>query len=242
MKVFLAGASGAIGRRLVPLLVGAGHQVTGTTRSSEKARALEEQGATPTVLDIFDARAVSDAVQSARPDVVIHQLTDLPRELDPAAMEAALARNARIRIEGTANLVAASRAASVPRLVVQSIAFVYAPGREPHLESDPLYLDGPWSGTVKAVASMEGQALGAAGLAGLVLRYGLLYGPGTWYDAPAQRPTVHVDAAAHAALLAIDRGEPGIYNVADEDGAVSIVKARAQLGFDPEFRMVSERA
>ncbi len=237
MRVFLAGASGAIGRRLVPLLVRAGHEVTGTTRSAAKARQIEAAGATPAILDVFDTGAVFAAAAAARPEVVVHQLTDLPQEPDPAKLAASTADNARIRIEGTRNLIAAGHAALVRRFVVQSIAFVYAAGSEPHLESDPLTADPARAATVKGVADMEAQVLAAPGVEGVVLRYGALYGPGTWSPAgPGRKPALHVDAAAHAALLALMRGAPGIYNVADDDGAVSIAKARAALGFDPQFR------
>ena len=238
MRVFLAGAAGAIGRRLVPLLVGAGHQVTGTTRSAESGRELERAGVTPAVLDVFDAGAVTAAVRAAQPEVVIHQLTDLPREFDQGKLIASYARNARIRIEGTRNLIAAAQAAAVRRFIVQSIAFVYAPGRQPHPEIDPLNVaDGPRVVTARGAAAMEEQVLGAGGFDGIVLRYGQLYGPGTWYDAPGRLPGLHVYAAAQAALLALDRGAPGIYNIAEDDGVVSIAKAVAELGFDPAFRL-----
>jgi nucleoside-diphosphate-sugar epimerase len=236
MRVFLAGATGAIGRRLVPLLLGAGHQVTGMTRSAESGRELERAGVTPAVLDVFDAVAVTTAVRRAQPEVVVHQLTDLPRVFDEAKVVASYARNARIRIEGTRNLIAAARAAGARRFIVQSIAFVYTPGRQPHPETDPLNVaDGPRVVTARGAAAMEEEVLGAAGLDGIVLRYGLLYGPGTWYDRPGHRPGLHVDAAAQAALLALTRGSPGIYNVAEDDGVVSIAKAVAELGFDPTF-------
>src|SRR6266446_4264499 len=125
MRIFLAGAAGAIGRRLHPLLIGAGHQVTGTTRSAETGKELARAGVTPAVLDIFDAQAVTDAVRAAAPDVVIHQLTDLPREFDEARISASYGRNARIRTEGTRNLIAATRAAGPRatggrRFIVQS--------------------------------------------------------------------------------------------------------------------------
>jgi nucleoside-diphosphate-sugar epimerase len=236
MKVFLAGASGAIGRRLVPLLLRAGHEVTGTTRSAATAQKLERAGVTPAILDVFDARAVAAAMDTARPEAIIHQLTDLPREFDQTRIAASYANNARIRTEGTRNLVAAAQAVSARRFVVQSIAFAYAPGGEPHPETDPLNLADPKRAvTVKGAADMEQQVLGASGMTGIVLRYGLLYGPGTWYETTAPKPALHVDAAAQAALLALTRGA-GVYNVADDDGAVSIAKARAELGFDPAFR------
>ena len=238
MRVFLAGAAGAIGRRLVPLLLRAGHEVTGTTRSAATATELARAGVVPAVLDIFDAPALMAAVGAAKPAVVIHQLTDLPRQFDPARVVAAYAKNARIRIEGTRNLIAAAQAAAARRFIVQSIAFAYAAGGEPHPETDPLNLADPVrSVTVKGAADMEQQVLSASGLDAVVLRYGLLYGPGTWHEASSgQKPALHVDAAAHAALLAMTRGAAGVYNIADDDGAVSIAKARAELGFDPRYR------
>jgi nucleoside-diphosphate-sugar epimerase len=238
MRVFLAGAAGAIGRRLVPLLVRAGHAVTGTTRSAEKATELARAGINPVVLDVFDRQAVIDCVSSAKPEVIIHQLTDLPQQLDQVRISASYAANARIRIEGTRNLLAAACAASARRFIVQSIAFAYAPGREPHPETDPLNLADPMRAvTVKGAADMEQQVLQEEGIAGIVLRYGLLYGPGTWYSAPERKPALHVDAAAHAADLAVTHGQPGIYNIAEDDGVVAIEKARAELGFDPHYRL-----
>jgi nucleoside-diphosphate-sugar epimerase len=237
MHIFLAGASGAIGRRLLPLLLAEGHAVTGTTRSAATGAELARAGVTPAVLDVFDAPALTAAVRAAAPDVVIHQLTDLPREFDQARIAASYPNNARIRVEGTRNLLAAARAAGARRVIVQSIAFAYAPGGEPHPETDPLNLADPARAvTVKGAADMEQQVLAAPGIDGIVLRYGLLYGPGTWYPSAGRAPGLHVDAAAQAALLAVTRGAPGIYNIADDDGAVSIAKARAALGFDPEFR------
>jgi nucleoside-diphosphate-sugar epimerase len=242
MRVFLAGASGAIGRRLVPLLLRAGHTVTGTTRSAAIGKELERAGVTPAVLDVFDARAVADAMRAARPEVVIHQLTDLPREFDEARIAASYANNARIRTEGTRNLVGAAQAASARRFIVQSIAFAYPPGGEPHPETDPLNLADPArSVTVKGAADMEQQVLAAAGMVAIVLRYGLLYGPGAWSKTATRKPALHVDAAANAALLAITRGATGIYNIADDDGAVSIAKARRELDFDPGFRLGEDR-
>jgi nucleoside-diphosphate-sugar epimerase len=238
MRIFLAGASGAVGRRLVPLLIRAGHEVTGTTRSAETGKELQRAGVTPAVLDVFDARAVTDAMRAARPEVVIHQLTDLPRELDEAKISASYPRNARIRTEGTRNLVAAAQAAAVRRFIVQSIAFAYSPGGEPHPETDPLNLADPARAvTVKGAAEMERLVLESPGIDGIVLRYGLLYGPGTWTATATRKPALHVDASAQAALLAVTRGTPGIYNVADDDGVVMIAKARAELGFDPKFRL-----
>jgi nucleoside-diphosphate-sugar epimerase len=237
VRIFLAGASGAIGRRLAPLLREAGHDVTGMTRTMKTVRELEAAGVHAVVVDVFDADALKRAVMQARPEVVIHQLTDLPRVFDEAQLAASYPRNARIRIEGTRNLIAAARGAAARRFIVQSIAFGYAPGGEPHDETAPLNLaDGPRVVTVRGAADMEAQVL-AYGLEGIVLRYGLLYGPGTWSEGPSRKPPLHVDAAAHAALLAVTEGKPGIYNIAEDDGTVAIDKARAELGFDPAFRL-----
>ena len=239
MRVFLAGATGVIGRRLTPLLVAAGYDVTGTTRSPDKAAELKARGVEAVVVDVFDGDTLRSAVMRARPEVVIHQLTDLPDVIDPARMPEALARNARLRIDGTANLVAAARQAGARRLIAQSIAFAYADGPEPHAEDDPLVsADGDRPGAVSArgVRALEDAVHNARTIEGIVLRYGRLYGPGTW-NTPNARAPLHVDAAAQAALLAITRGAPGIYNVAEEDGAVSIDKARSELGFDPAFRL-----
>jgi nucleoside-diphosphate-sugar epimerase len=238
MKVFLAGAAGAIGRRLVPLLLEAGHDVTGTTRSGEKASELKARGVTAVVVDVYDVAAVRDAVVRAQPDVVVHQLTDLPKTLDPAQPRN-FGGNMRLRIEGTANLVAAAQAAGARRLIAQSIAFAYAPGPEPHAEADPLASaagETPSAMTSRGVQALESATLGAAGLEGIVLRYGRLYGPGTWNPMPNGRGVLHVDAAAHAALLALTRGAPGVYNVAEPDGAVAIDKASHELGFNPAYR------
>jgi nucleoside-diphosphate-sugar epimerase len=237
-NIFVAGATGAIGRRLVPMLVEAGHRVTGTTRSSEKVEALKRAGVKPAVVDVFDAMALRSAVQDADPEIVIHQLTDLALFLDATKRAEALERNARLRIEGTANLVAAALMAGASRLIAQSISFAYAPGKKPYRESDPLYLDAPGTRgvSVGGVAALEREVTHTPGLEGLVLRYGWLYGPGTGADKPFEHGSVHVDAAAYAALLAVERGRPGIYNVAEADGTVAIDKARAELGFDPAFR------
>jgi nucleoside-diphosphate-sugar epimerase len=167
-------------------------------------------------------------------------LTDLPHTIgDEAQLAAAYPRNARIRIEGTGKLIVAAQAASARRFIVQSVAFAYAPGREPHLETDPLNVaDGPRAVTVRAAADMERQVL-ESGLEAIVLRYAFFYGPGTWHDEPTRKPAIHIDAAAQATAQAVTRGRPGVYNIADSDEIVSSAKARAELGFDPAFRLVS---
>jgi nucleoside-diphosphate-sugar epimerase len=174
----------------MPLLRDAGHDITSMTRSADVARELEVSGIRAVVVDVFDFDALTRAVAEARPEVVMHQLTDLPRELvDDAQLAAAYPRNARIRVEGTRNLVAAANAASARRFIVQSVAFAYLPGKEPYVETDPLNLvEGPRLVTVKAAADMEQQVINS-GMEPVVLRYGLLYGPGTWSEGPARKPT-----------------------------------------------------
>jgi nucleoside-diphosphate-sugar epimerase len=235
--VFLAGAAGAIGRRLAPLLVASGRRVVGTTRTQEKATLLREMGVEPVVGDVFDATALQAAVAEARPQVVIHQLTDLPFALEASRMPEALVRNARLRDEGTRNLVRAAVLAGAKRLVAQSIAFIYAEGPTPHREEDPLLAETHpvYGGTVTGVLSLERQVVEAP-LEGLVLRYGLFYGPGTGFDAPIAPGSVHVDAAAKAAELAVSKGTRGVYNVAESDGAVSSEKAARALGWTPGWR------
>jgi nucleoside-diphosphate-sugar epimerase len=235
--LFLAGATGAIGRRVAPLFVAAGWRVVGTTRSSDKAPMLRELGVEPVVVDVFDAAALRAALEAVRPQVVMHQLTDLPPGLDPARMAEASQRNARIRDEGTRNLVAAAVAADVRRIVAQSIGFAYADGPLPHSEDDPLDsdFDGPRGVSLRGVASLERQVLQAP-LEAVVLRYGRLYGPGTGFDAAAGAAPVHVDAAARAAELAVLRGKTGIYNIAEDDGTLACDKAKRDLGWSADWR------
>ncbi len=242
MNVFLAGAAGVVGRRLAPMLRDAGHAVTGTTRSPERVRALETLGVRAVLVDVYDARALLRAMAQAYPDVVIHQLTDLPAALGPqGGRPAEFEANARLRIEGTRNLMAAAEVAGARRVVAQSIAFAYAPGEGTRVESDPLDLEGPRARTAQAVAELERQVQGAPGLEGLVLRYGRFYGAGTWYSERPAPPALHADAAARAALLAVTRGAAGVYNVAEDSpgapGAVSSEKAVRELGFDAAFRL-----
>jgi len=193
VRIFMAGASGVIGSRLVPLLVLAGHEVAGMTRSPTKVGALRALGATPVVCDVYDAPALRAAVASYRPDAVVHQLTDLP---DDAARIAERAQaNNRIRREGTANLVAAARAAGARHLVAQSVAWEL-----------------PAAGA-GAVEELERTVLAAGGV---VLRYGRLYGPGTYYEADAPpHPRIHVDEAALRTAAALD-APSGVVTVAEE--------------------------
>ncbi|MEX2195041.1 MAG: NAD(P)-dependent oxidoreductase [Thermoleophilaceae bacterium] len=241
MKVFVAGATGAIGRPLVRQLVAAGHEVTGMTRSAEKARALEQAGARAAVCDAFDREGVIAAVGDARPDVVVHQLTDLPSSLDLRRLGEAYAGNDRVRREATPHLLEAARAGGARRVVAQSIGFLYAPeGGAVKVESDPTYDDAPppLDKSIRTVLEVERAVVGADGLEGVVLRYGFFYGPGTYYAADgdiggqvrARRyPVVgsgagissfiHTEDAAAATVAALDRGAPGIYNVVDDEPA-----------------------
>src|SRR5579859_2306597 len=191
MRVFVAGASGAIGRRLVPLLKASGHEVTGMTRSREKQDALRALGAEPVVADALDADAMRAALASAQPEAVIHQLTALPQRIDPRTIRRDFAMNDRLRSEGTRILVDAAVQAGASRIVAQSIAFAYAssPAAAPgpsdghglrlHTEQDPLIgrqASKDFLRSALALADLEDAVLGAGGL---VLRYGYFYGPGT---------------------------------------------------------------
>ncbi len=239
MNIFLAGAGGVIGQRLTPLLVAAGHRVTGTTRSADKAAAVAALGAVPVVVDVFDADGLTRAVAAAKPDVVIHQLTDLNSAPGTPGYAASQERNVRLRRDGTRNLMNAAKAAGARRAIVQSIAFVYAPGTGERVESDSLDVNGEGTRalTVSGVMAMEAAATGTPGVDGLVLRYGYLYGAGTWYDAAPKPPSLHVDAAAQAALLAVTKGAPGVYNIAEDDGYASSEKAKRELGFEAYYRI-----
>ncbi|MFC4056538.1 NAD-dependent epimerase/dehydratase family protein [Actinomadura syzygii] len=224
MKILLAGATGVVGRRLIPLLVQAGHEVAGTTRRTERADLLRGLGATPVVVDVLDAAAVRAVLADVRPDAVIHQLTDLSTE-DFAA-------NSQLRIEGTRNLVDAARDAGVETMIAQSIAWLYVGGGAPAaVETDPLDAAlPPYAG----VAALE--AAVAEMPRGVVLRYGALYGPGTWYApdgaiaervrantlrlAPSWTSFVHADDAASAALAALD-WPAGPVNIVDDEPATT---------------------
>jgi nucleoside-diphosphate-sugar epimerase len=234
-RIFIAGATGAIGRPLVGMMRKAGHEIVAATRSAERAAWLRQQGVEAVEVDVFDAPALAAAMLAARPEVVMHQLTDLPKNLDPAQMPEAIMRNARIRDEGTRNLIAGGAAAGVRRIVAQSIAWCYAPGPLPHREADPLdrpVADRPAISLI-GVLALERQVL-AAPMAAVVLRYGHLYGPGTGTaTAPASSP-LHVDGAAYAALLAVGRGE-GVYNIAETEDEVATDKARRELGWRPDL-------
>jgi len=238
MRVFVAGASGVIGRSLVPRLIDRGHSVVGMTRSEERAERLRAAGAEAVVCDVFEAAGLASAVAEAAPEVLVHELTDLPRDLDPRKYAKQLAGTNRIRVEGTRNLVAAARAADVRRVIAQSIAFAYAAQGDPILdESAPLALDAPppVGDATRAVAELERQVLDAGGT---ILRYGYFYGPGTqfardgFFAGMARRRMfpvlgsgtgmwsfIHVEDAAEATVAAVERDVSGVYNVVDDDPA-----------------------
>lgn len=238
-KVFLAGATGAVGTALVPLLIEAGCTVYGSTRRKDRADALEARGVHPVVVDVFDAAALRAALARIAPWGVIHQLTDLPKDLDPARMAQALVLNARVRAEGTRNLVAAAQAVGASRLVAQSIAWVYAPGPRPFTETQPLdtQAEGARRVTVGGVAALERCVMAAQDMISTVLRYGQLYGPNTSTDTPKGPSPLHVEAAARAALLALQHSTGGIFNIAEDGAEVSSEKAKRALGWRADARL-----
>jgi nucleoside-diphosphate-sugar epimerase len=235
VRVFVAGASGAIGRPLVRQLVAAGHEVTGMTRSRERAAAIEEAGAAAVVCDARAGPAGRTAVERAAPEAVVLQLTALPHRFDPRKLDLYDATN-RLRVDGTRHLL---DAAGSVRFVCQSIAFAYRPHAEPVVldEEAPLFTSAPppFGPATRAVAEMERMVLAADGV---VLRYGWFYGPGTFHgeggsmehDVARRRfpivgdggglfSFVHVDDAAAATVAAVERGAPGVYNVVDDEPA-----------------------
>src|SRR5450830_1742956 len=222
-KIFVAGATGAIGTVLVPLLLDAGYVVYGSTRQQARADPLKKLGAHPVVVDVFDAATLNAAVRAIAPAAIIHQLTDLPRLLEPQAMAEAVHRNARIRGEVTRNLVAAALAAG---------------STQRHVEESPLDVNaaGGRRISIDGVVALETQVLHTPKLTGTVLRYGQLYGPGTSTMTPQGASPVHVDAAAQAALLALQRGAVGIFNITGNNADVNNEKAGRVLGWDPAFR------
>jgi nucleoside-diphosphate-sugar epimerase len=228
MRVLLAGSTGVVGKRLVPLLVADGHHVTALTRRPERVPALRAAGAHPAVVDVRDAGALAATVRDAEPEVVVHQLTDLGA--------ADLAANSELRVTGTRHLVDAALAGGARRIVAQSIAWAYAGGDAPADEHTPFDLDapGPRAGSVRGISALEAAVREAPEW--VALRYGMFYGPGTWFapdglraaDARAGRLVadgdvtsfLHVDDAAAAAVAAL--GWPtGAVNVCDDEPAAA---------------------
>ena len=239
MRIFLAGATGAVGSRLVPLLAGAGHHVTGTTRDPAKAEALRAAGAEPVVVDGLDRDAIVGAIVAARPDAVVHQLTALAGMKSLRDFDREFALTNRLRTEGTDHLLEGARRAGASRFVAQSYAgWPYArTGGPVKTEDDPLDPDPvpSMSATLAAIRYLETTVVAAGGV---VLRYGGLYGPGTGIapegeqlellrkrrfpivgDGAGVWSFVHIDDAAAAAVAALEHGAPGVYNIVDDDPA-----------------------
>ena len=243
MKVLVAGATGALGKQLVPRLVARGHEVVGTTRSESKRQAIFELGATPAVADALDAEQVARVVAEAEPEVIVHELTALSGDFDLRHFERTFAETNRLRTEATDHLLAAGRAVGVKRFVAQSYAGWPAErtGGPVKNEDDPLDHTPPESvrSTLEAILYLESAVIGAGWTEGVVLRYGGFYGPGTslgpdggqMTEAVRQRkfPVVgngagvwsfiHIEDAADATVAAIEHGRRGIYNIVDDEPA-----------------------
>jgi len=237
MKIFVAGGTGAIGRPLIAQLLARGHTVAALTRSQEKAKALLDQGIEPAIADVFDADAVKAAVSRAQPEVVIEQLTALPKTYTRESMNAAAPFNRRIRLEGGANVLAAAQAAGVRRYLRQSVAFYAIPGSGLADEETPLAFDASpaVAASAREITEIEHRLLRSPKVEGIVLRYGFFYGPGTWFNPDGdvaeqvrqqQFPIVgngegvwswlHIEDAAIATVAAAEQGNPGIYLIAND--------------------------
>lgn len=265
MKIFIAGATGVIGRSLVRLLVERGDMVTGLTRTPSKRGMLETLGAQAVVADAFDAAVIREAIVAAQPDVVLHQMTALAELGVPRNVDRAFAKTARLRTEGTDILLEASRAADVPRFIAQSYCGYLPVASGPRVVTEQETLDprqaGALSGVVESIAYLERAVTTAPGLAGIVLRYGGFYGPGT---SMSLRPPgahselvrrrlfpiigdgggiwsfIHIDDAARATVAAIDRAERGIYQICDDEPAPVrswLPELAAALGAKPPLRV-----
>jgi nucleoside-diphosphate-sugar epimerase len=241
MRLFVAGATGAIGRQLVPRLVEAGHEVHGMTRSESKRAMLYELGAVPVVADALDPDQVAQAVARARPDVIVHQLTAIPPLLDLRHFDRDFALTNRLRTEGTDHLLSAGQAVGVQRFVAQSNIIAYArTGGPVKSEEDPVDPTPAreMRAMVAAIRHLEEAVLDARWTEGIVLRYGGFYGPGTSLAPGAEQVElvrrrkfplvgdgggvwsfIHVADAAEATVAAVERGSRGIYNVVDDDPA-----------------------
>lgn len=264
-RVFIAGATGVLGRRLVPLLVDRGYDVTGLTRTASKRALLERLGATPAVANALDATALGRAISEAEPDVVVHQLTDLSNLGTMRNFDREFAGNARLRGTGTDILLSASRAAGVRRFVAQCWAgFLFAGDVRARVsEADPLESPPPkpFRNALAADRHLEEAVTGATWTDGIVLRYGGFYGPGTSIsmeppgvqsemvrkrqfpivgDGTGYTSFIHIDDAASATVAAIERGRPGIYHVTDDEPARAsewLPVLAAALGAKPPMRV-----
>ena len=243
-RILLAGATSAVGRRMLPLLRAAGYEVTGTTRVASKVEELRAAGITPAVVDVYDRATLGAAMRAARPDVVVHQLTDLPPGLKAELMAEGLIRNARVRIEGTRNVVDAALGAGVGRLVAQSIAFVYAPGPEPHDESDPLNspAEEPWRNhEIRRGRRWNGSRPRPRVWTASALRYGMFYGPGNRVrDGPGQTGGARRRGGAGGGARDRARGAPGIWPTSPRRKGWRGYRSRgraASWAGDPNFRL-----
>jgi nucleoside-diphosphate-sugar epimerase len=241
MKIFVAGATGAIGRPLLDQLLARGHDVIALTRSPERAQSLVAEGIEPELADVFDADSVKAAITRAQPEVVIEQLTALPRTYSRESMSAAAPLNTRIRLEGGANVLAAAQAAGVRRYLRQSVAFWGIPGAGLADEETPLSLDASpaVAADARLVTEIERRLLETSNLEGIALRYGFFYGSGTWFNPDGdvaqqvqqqQFPIVgngegvwswlHIEDAAIATVVASEQGNRGVYLIADHPHSV----------------------
>ena len=237
MKIFVAGGTGVVGRQLIPKLLAKGHAVVVLTRSPEEAQALVEQGVEPAIADVFDTEGVKAVVSRSQPEVVIEQLTALPRTYTPESMRAAAPLNTRIRLEGGANVLAAAQAAGVRRYLRQSIAFWAVPGPGLADEETPLSVDASpaVAADARLVTELEHRLFGAPNIEAIAMRYGFFYGPGTWFNPDGdvarqvrerQFPIVgngegvwswlHIEDAAIATVAAAEQGNRGIYLIAND--------------------------
>ena len=263
MKVLVAGATGAIGRQLVPKLVAGGHEVVGMTRSKEKADEVRSLGAKPAIADALDPEQVAAAVAASEPEAIVHELTALSGDLDLRNLDRTFALTNRLRTEGTDHLLSAARAAGVERFLAQSFAgWPYARSGGPVKdEQAPLDNDPPASARemLAAIRHLERAVTEATWTEGIVLRYGGFYGPGTslapgseQFEAIRKRrypvvgggegvtSFVHVEDAAEATVLALERARPGIYNIVDDDPAPVrewLPEVARQVGAKPPLRV-----
>jgi nucleoside-diphosphate-sugar epimerase len=263
MRVFVAGATGAVGRQLVPALVSAGHSVVGLTRTAAKRETIKKMGAQPVVADGLDAAAIRAAVDSAKPEVIVHEMTDLSGAPDLRHFDRAFASSNQLRTRGTEHLLAAAREVGVKRFIAQSYCgWPYARvGGSVKTEADELDPDPPAElrRTLEAIRELERTVTASSSPEGIILRYGSFYGPGTGMldhamveqlrhrrvpligDGAGWWSFLHVDDAASATVAAIERGKAGnIYNIVDDQPAEVrdwLPSLAEMLGAKPPFHV-----